>query len=250
MSKNTRLVRSKVTVVPAQGIAPDPYPLGEVLGGRRRTPAQARSLRTRAQILDAALALGVEHGPGAVTMQMVAKRAGIAAGTAYQFFDDRDAIFFEIYESWTSEFWSRLLLITTTEWTPENWRTQLHEHVSAISRFYYERRIAWPIVRYVESTKTGRTAMRLLLDANYERRYKAMGRLFRDAGKSAAEARRIVRSLVRVARGYHAYSEVTAADVRDIARADEETQALLIESGLRRGSARAGGASALRSRPA
>jgi len=32
-------------------------------------------------------------------MQLVSQRAGIAAGTAYQFFDDRDAIFADIYRS-------------------------------------------------------------------------------------------------------------------------------------------------------
>jgi AcrR family transcriptional regulator len=42
-------------------------------------------------------------------MQMIASKAKIAAGTAYQFFDDRDAIFAEIYEEWIKVWWPALM---------------------------------------------------------------------------------------------------------------------------------------------
>ena len=232
MVSTTRIIRGKMKIVPATGLAPDPFPLAKLLGGRRRVPSQARSLRTRKEILDASIALATEHGPGAVTMQMVAQRAGIAAGTAYQFFEDRDAIFFEIYEAWAAEFWSRLMLVTTTTWTEANWRELLHAHSNAISRFYYESRSLWSVVRYVESTKFGRVVMKALLDANLERRMKVMAPLFRESGHSAEETRRIVKTLVRIARGHLAYAEMSPSDMRELSLADEETQSTVIEAKL------------------
>ena len=210
MAPKTRIVRGKVSIESTAGLAADPFPLAKLLVGRRRVPSQARSLRTRTEILDAALALAIEHGPGAVTMQMVAQRAGVAAGTAYQFYDDRDAILYEIYEAWAAEFWSRLMLVTTATWTVANWRELLHSHSTAISRFYYESRTIWPVVRYVESTKIGRTAMKTLLDANLERRMKGAVEALREEALRARHYReRLDRALRSFAR--HLYARVWKA---------------------------------------
>ena len=59
-------------------------------------------------------------------MQMIAGKAKIAARTAHQLFDHRDAIFAEIYEEWVKVWWSALMKYTTMPWTEANWREQLH----------------------------------------------------------------------------------------------------------------------------
>ena len=94
MPTKTRLTKGKIVSAPEGTLAPAPFPLATWAGGRRRVPSQARSLRTRGVILESARELANSKGVGSVTMQMVAAKAKIAAGTAYQFFDDRDAIFF------------------------------------------------------------------------------------------------------------------------------------------------------------
>jgi hypothetical protein len=124
------------------------------------------------------------------------------------------------------------MLVTTTTWTEANWRELLHAHSNAISRFYYESRSLWSVVRYVESTKFGRVVMKALLDANLERRMKVMAPLFRESGHSAEETRRIVKTLVRIARGHLAYAEMSPSDMRELSLADEETQSTVIEAKL------------------
>ena len=70
------------------GLQPDPFPLINWRTDARHEPKQERSIATRKLILDAARSLANENGISGVTMQLVSQRAGIASGTAYQFFDD------------------------------------------------------------------------------------------------------------------------------------------------------------------
>lgn len=59
---------------------------------RRKQPVQKRAEFTVAAIIDAARELLLKHGADAVTTRQVAARAGVAVGTLYQYFPDRDAI--------------------------------------------------------------------------------------------------------------------------------------------------------------
>lgn len=58
----------------------------------RKQPTQKRAEFTVAAIVDAARELLLKHGADAVTTRQVAARAGVAVGTLYQYFPDRDAI--------------------------------------------------------------------------------------------------------------------------------------------------------------
>lgn len=72
--------------------------------GQRRAPVQQRSSRRLDQILEAA-ALLVDEAPfDDITTGLIAKRAGVAIGTIYRFFDDKSAVYralsvrhFELY---------------------------------------------------------------------------------------------------------------------------------------------------------
>jgi AcrR family transcriptional regulator len=58
----------------------------------RREPRQQRGWATVDGLLDAADALVAEHGPHALTTTAVARRAGVAVGTVYQYFADVHAL--------------------------------------------------------------------------------------------------------------------------------------------------------------
>ncbi len=58
----------------------------------RKQPVQKRAEFTVQAIIDAARELLLKQGADAVTTRQVAARAGVAVGTLYQYFPDRDAI--------------------------------------------------------------------------------------------------------------------------------------------------------------
>lgn len=61
-----------------------------------RLPKQARALRTREQLLSAGEAELSEAGFAGATAKSIAKRAGVATGSFYQYFDDKDALLREL----------------------------------------------------------------------------------------------------------------------------------------------------------
>jgi AcrR family transcriptional regulator len=58
----------------------------------RRQPVQERSAKRVAQMLDASAKLIDEIGYEALTTTLIAKRAGVAVGSLYQFFPDKRAV--------------------------------------------------------------------------------------------------------------------------------------------------------------
>lgn len=61
-----------------------------------RTPSQTRAKRTRAALIDAARAEFTERGYASTTARSIAERAGVATGTFYQYFPDKDAALDEL----------------------------------------------------------------------------------------------------------------------------------------------------------
>jgi AcrR family transcriptional regulator len=59
---------------------------------------QARSQRTRDLLLDAAEAVLRRGGPDAATVPAIAERAGVAVGSVYRRFPDKDAVLRSVYE--------------------------------------------------------------------------------------------------------------------------------------------------------
>jgi AcrR family transcriptional regulator len=64
-----------------------------LVAGMRRTPLQQRSSQRRALILAAAAELADELGYDDVTTSDIARRAGVAVGSLYRFFEDKRAVF-------------------------------------------------------------------------------------------------------------------------------------------------------------
>ena len=232
MPKSTRLIRSKIAVVSANSLPPAPFPLTVTTAGRRRAPVQERALRTRSQILAAGLGLATELGPGAVTMQLVAKRSKIAAGTAYQFFTDRDAIYYEIYEQWASEYWSRLMLATSIPLNAQNWEEGLRSTIESTYRFHHEQLRFWSIVRYVESTPAGMRAARKIFIAFHARSLNWIGPLFRAVGYTAPDTDRFCKTILRISRGHSAVMPITKADLQELIESSFDAQKTYIAARL------------------
>ncbi len=61
-----------------------------------RVPQQPRAIRTRAKLLAAAQREFSERGHGGATARSIAQRAGVATGSFYQYFRDKDAALREL----------------------------------------------------------------------------------------------------------------------------------------------------------
>lgn len=61
-----------------------------------RKPSQSRAIRTRARLVAAAEAEFTEHGYAQTTARSIAERAGVATGTFYQYFGDKDVMLREL----------------------------------------------------------------------------------------------------------------------------------------------------------
>ena len=244
MPSKTRLAKGKIISAPEGTLAPAPFPLASWAGGQRRIPSQARSLRTRSVILESARELANSKGVGSVTMQMVAAKAKIAAGTAYQFFDDRDAIFFDLYETWAGAWWSTVILATAHPWTAASWHDELDAVVEAGCKFHLKQKEMWEVIRYVESTKIGREGMKLLFDANVERCIQWVTPYLKSEGMTAAEIRFTSISILRTARGHHMYGPLESTSLREVIRGSQEAQRAIVEMKLRSVGKKSGASSA------
>jgi AcrR family transcriptional regulator len=69
----------------------------------QRTPQQARSRRTREQILKAAVLCFEKRGYEETTTAEIARRAGIAVGTFYGYFKDKRSILLELLDGTINE---------------------------------------------------------------------------------------------------------------------------------------------------
>ncbi|MGA1430609.1 MAG: TetR/AcrR family transcriptional regulator [Candidatus Limnocylindrus sp.] len=236
MKSSTRVAKGKIVVESGAQLTPDDFPLGNWIPGRRRVPSQERSLRTRKQILAAAETLAKSEGVGNITMQMIASKAKIAAGTAYQFFDDRDAIFAEIYEEWARTWWPTLIKATGYPLNESNWREGIQDPTAKMGKFYLDASSRWDIVTYIHSTKEGRNAVRELLEGNINRFVAWIGPLFRARGYSAAETRAICALLVRTIRGHWVYGVHSPSEMRELARAAADGACSIVDVKLTRAS--------------
>src|ERR1700732_3079103 len=93
---------------PARRSAPAPGRTGGGAAVTRRDARTARAAERRAAILKAALEEFSERGFAAARLDDVARRAGVAKGTIYLYFRDKEALFQELGPSVISPLIGRL----------------------------------------------------------------------------------------------------------------------------------------------
>ena len=218
------------------GLPPDPFPLVNWRTDIRHEPKQERSIATRKLILDAARSLANENGINGVTMQLVSQRAGIASGTAYQFFDDLESVYRDIYEEWYRDWWSVILMYTSEIWT-EKWEDQLKALISGSCNFLLKHADSWPVIRHVDATAEGRKAAPMMLNAQIDRSMRSATPYFTSVGLTAKEIEFISRSNVYTARGHHIFVALATTTLPDVIEGSFAAQRALIVEYMRRHSA-------------
>jgi AcrR family transcriptional regulator len=215
------------------GLQPDPFPLTNWRTDVRHEPKQERSIATRKLILDSARSLANENGINGVTMQLVSQRAGIASGTAYQFFDDLECIYRDIYEEWYRDWWSIILMHTSELWT-EKWEVQLRGLISGSCNFLLKHADSWPVVRHVDATAEGRKAAPMMLEAQIDRTIRSSTPFLRAAGLTDAEIAFVCRANIFTARGHHIFTALASSTLSDVVEGSFASQRALIAEYLRR----------------
>lgn len=76
---------------------------------RRRVPRQARSRERVGRILAAAQGLLIAHGPEALNTNRIAKEAGVAVGSVYEYFPDKHAIALALLDSLSEQETTRIM---------------------------------------------------------------------------------------------------------------------------------------------
>jgi AcrR family transcriptional regulator len=215
------------------GLPPDPFPLINWRTDARQEPKQERSIVTRKLILDAARSLANENGINGVTMQLVSQRAGIASGTAYQFFDDLECIYRDIFEEWYRDWWSVILMHTSELWT-DQWEAQLKRLIAGSCNFLLKHADSWPVIRHVDATFEGRIAAPMMLNALIDRTVRCSTPYLRAAGLSDAEIAFISRANVFTARGHHVFAALASSTINDVTEGSFAAQSAIIREHLRR----------------
>jgi AcrR family transcriptional regulator len=215
------------------GLEPDPFPMVDWRTDVRHEPKQERSIATRKLILDSARSLANENGINGVTMQLVSQRAGIASGTAYQFFDDLECIYRDIYEEWYRDWWSVILMHTSALWT-ERWEEQLKSLIVGSCNFLLKHADSWTVIRHVDATAEGRRAAPMMLAAQIDRNVRCASPLLLAAGLTKSEIAFIARANTYTARGHHIFTALATSTVSDVVEGSYAAQRALIAEYLRR----------------
>ena len=106
----------------------------------RRVPRQARSRERLARMLDAAEALLVAEGPGALTTTRVAAAAGVSVGSLYQYLPDKEAIVEALAGRYLAEFEGLMdALAEEASAAPERWADPVGRLLDAFAQRYRER---------------------------------------------------------------------------------------------------------------
>lgn len=121
---------------------------GAAVAARRRGPSPEKTARTRAAIIAAAMAEFLARGFADATMAGIARRAGIAKGTSYLYFETKEALFAGIVQD----------IVTSPLAAAEDLPIAAGETVAG-----YLHRTLLPVMRTIE--ETGRAAVARLVIA-------------------------------------------------------------------------------------
>jgi AcrR family transcriptional regulator len=93
----------------------------------RRTPRQDRSKEMVEAIVQAGMLVLREEGPERLTTKRIAERAGVAVGSLYRYFADKDDVLEAVFRQQHEEFWDKAVL-----WVPRLAALPLEKAVALI----------------------------------------------------------------------------------------------------------------------
>ena len=102
----------------------------------RRVPAQERSRKRRAQMLDAAAKEFAERGFDAATMESIAERAGTSIGSIYQFFPNKLGLFDELAKGYRENLRVFFGAMVTGPLMERTWQEILEASIDALAAFH------------------------------------------------------------------------------------------------------------------
>ncbi|MEA2312389.1 MAG: hypothetical protein QOE28_2357, partial [Solirubrobacteraceae bacterium] len=105
----------------------------------RRVPRQARSRERLARMLDAAEALLVAEGAGALTTTRVAEAAGVSVGSLYQYLPDKEAIVEALANRYLAEFEGLMEELAAQGADGPAWEDPVGVLIDAFAQRYRER---------------------------------------------------------------------------------------------------------------
>ncbi|GBC81372.1 HTH-type transcriptional repressor KstR2 [bacterium HR10] len=114
---------------------------------KTRAPSTARGLATRERLLAAAQEVFAEGSYHEVSVSAICRRAGVALGTFYQYFADKEAIFSELVARASMALQMELTRVLHTE---GDLRAQLDRILTAFFAFIRHHRASYRIFREVE----------------------------------------------------------------------------------------------------
>lgn len=106
----------------------------------------------REEIVRAALELIAEHGFHDAPMSMVANRAGVAAGTIYRYFENKDVLINELYREVEEKLYAVLLADYKTE---EPFRERFLHLGTALLRYFIENPIDFKFMEQFHNSPYG-----------------------------------------------------------------------------------------------
>lgn len=173
-----------------------------------RTPQQARSRKTREDILKAAVACFEAKGYDETTTAAIARKARIAVGTLYGYFPDKRAILLELLDGTTKEISDYVVQsLEPSLWVANDLRQSVRTLIDAL---FHTRRIQPGIQRILWERYFKDPEFRRAVEAIEERVKHAMVRLFEAL---AAQGKLRVRDLGTAAFVIHAAVEWTTSRV-------------------------------------
>ena len=107
--------------------------------GRPRVGSGADREGARTTLLEAAEDVAAQHGIDAATIAAIAKRAGVAVGTLYNYFPDRDSIFGSLFEMRRQELVPRIEA-AAREASRLPFERRLRAYLAAVLGVFEERR--------------------------------------------------------------------------------------------------------------
>lgn len=136
-----------------------------------RAPSQKRSIERVNLILEAARVLIAEHGSAGLKIQDIAKKAGVTAGSMYQYFPNKAAIIQALGQRYLDE---TAGMIEASLYPPPETQEELFAFVDQILDAYYQLHLEDPVIQDIWMGTHADKTLQSIDDADTQRNTEAI----------------------------------------------------------------------------